>query len=211
MFEISTGRADVHGQPFMVDGRGALVPETVVKAQDKLQDDLVRKIVGFAVPLSEQIARFREHCLEDVDGFVALLDQEYGAKRGGKKGNLSFVSYDGLLKVEVQVGETVSFGPELQTAKELVDECLRDWTSDAKEQLRAVITRAFDVDAQGRINRYNLTYLLRMDIADERWQQAMRAIRDSMRVIGSRRYIRIYWRPNSEAGWAAINLSLASA
>jgi hypothetical protein len=211
MTDISTGRCDVNGQPFMIDGRGALVPEGVVKAQDKLQDDLVRKIVGYALPLSEQIARFRDHCLEDVDGFVALLDQEYGAKRGGKKGNLSFVSYDGLLKVEVQIGETISFGPELQTAKELVDECLRDWTADAIEQLRAVITRAFDVDSQGKINRYNLTYLLRMDMADERWQEAMRAIRDSMRVIGSKRYIRIYWRPNSDAVWSAINLNMASA
>lgn len=211
MPDISTGRCDVNGQPFMIDGRGALVPETVVKAQDRLQDDLVRKIVGFAVPLSEQITRFREHCLEDVDSFVALLDQEYGAKRGGRKGNLSFLSYDGLLKVDVQVGEMVAFGPELQTAKELVDECLREWTVDAREQLRAIITRAFDVDAQGRINRYNLTYLLRMEIADERWQDAMRAIRDSMRVVGSKRYIRIYSRPSNDGQWSAVNLNMAAA
>lgn len=39
----------------------------------------------------------------------------------------------------------------------------------------------------------------------------MRAIRDSMRVIGSKRYIRIYWRPNSDAVWSAINLNMASA
>ncbi|MBB5987409.1 DUF3164 family protein [Sphingobium lignivorans] len=211
MTDIGTGRREIDGQTYMIDGKGGLIPIGVIKAQEQLQDDLVRKIVGFAIPLSEQITRFREHCLEDVDGFVAMLDQEYGAKRGGRKGNLSFVSYDGLLKVDVQVGETVSFGPELQTAKELVDECLRDWTADAREQLRAVITRAFDVDAQGRINRYNLTYLLRMEIADERWQEAMRAIRDSMRVIGSKRYIRIYRRAANDGAWSSINLNMAGA
>ena len=131
----NNGRRQIDGVTYMIDGKGGLIPEKMVKPQDQLQDELVRKIIGFAEPISAQVARFRQHCLDDVDGFVALIEQEYGAKRGGKKGNLSFVSYDGLLKVDVGVGDNVMFGPELQIAKELVDECLREWTQGSGDEL----------------------------------------------------------------------------
>ncbi|MBV2147911.1 DUF3164 family protein [Sphingobium sp. AS12] len=207
----SEGRREIDGVTYMIDGKGGLIPAKAVKPQDLLQDELVRKIMGFAEPISAQVARFRQHTLDDVDAFVALIEQEYGAKRGGKKGNLSFVSYDGLLKVDVGVGENISFGPELQIAKELVDECLRDWSQGTREELKAVINRAFDVDSQGKVNRNDLFYLLRLDIEDDRWQQAMRAIRDSIRVIGSKRYVRIYRRPDAESAWEAVSVNMATA
>ncbi|PHQ63553.1 MAG: sulfate transporter [Sphingobium sp.] len=207
----NNGRRQIDGVTYMIDGKGGLIPEKMVKPQDQLQDELVRKIIGFAEPISAQVARFRQHCLDDVDGFVALIEQEYGAKRGGKKGNLSFVSYDGLLKVDVGVGDNVMFGPELQIAKELVDECLREWTQGSGDELKAVINRAFDVDSQGKVNRNDLFYLLRLEIEDDRWQRAMRAIRDSIRVVGSKRYVRIYRRADTEAGWEAVSVNMATA
>src|SRR3546814_10796850 len=71
-------------------------------------------------------------------------------------GNRTFTSYDGLLKVVVHVSETIIFGPELQVAKGLVDECLREWSATSSVEIRAIINRAFDVDQQGRINRNDL-------------------------------------------------------
>lgn len=208
---IPEGRREIDGATYMVDGRGGLIPVSAVKAQDILQDELVRKIVGFAITISEEVARFRQHCLDDVDAFVALLEQDYGAKRGGKKGNISLVCFNGLLKVDVQVGENIQFGPQLQVAKTLVDECLQDWATGASENLRAVINRAFDVDSQGKVNRSNLAYLLRLEIDDERWRDAMRAIQDSMQVVGSKRYVRIYWRPDAESRWNPISVNMAAA
>jgi hypothetical protein len=37
--------------------------------------------------------------------FDALIAQEYGAKIGGAKGNRTYQSFDGLMKVQVQVAE----------------------------------------------------------------------------------------------------------
>lgn len=204
------GRREIDGTIYLIDGKGGLIPLTAVKPQDVLQDELVRKIMGFAEPISAQVARFRQHTLDDVDAFVALLEQEYGARRGGKKGNLSFLSYDGLQKVDVGVGENIAFGPELQIAKELVDDCLRDWSQGTRDELKAVINRAFDVDSQGKVNRNDLFYLLRLEIEDERWKRAMKAIRDSIRVIGSKRYVRIYRRPNNQAAWEAVSINMAT-
>lgn len=208
---IASGRRQIDGANYMVNADGGLIPEDAVKTVDKLQDELVRKIIGYAVPLSAQVARFRQHCFDDVDGFVALLEQEYKARRGGSKGNLTFTSFDGLLKVVVQVSENIVFGPELQVAKGLVDECLREWSSGSRTEIRAIINRAFDVDNQGRINRNDLLSLLRLEIEDERWQNAMKAIRDSFRVVGSKRYVRIYQRADAQAAWSPISIDVAAA
>lgn len=208
---VSPSRREIDGKVYWTNADGGLIPDDVVKPIDKLQDELVRKIIGHALPLSAQIARFRQHSFDDVDALVALLEQEYQAQRGGSKGNLVFTSYDGCFQIKVAVADNIEFGAELQTAKALVDECLREWSADSRSEIQAIITRAFDVDSQGRLNRSALFSLLRFEIADDRWLNAMRAIRDSMRVVGSKRYIRMYQRANAQAPWAAITLDVAAA
>ena len=95
-------------------------------------------------------------------------------------------------------------------AKTLVDECLREWSAGSRTEIQAIINRAFDVDNQGRINRNDLLGLLRLEITDERWLDAMRAIRDSMRVVGSKRYVRMYRRSNAKAQWTAVTIDVAA-
>lgn len=208
--ELSSGRRSIDGHAYFINGDGGLIPESAVKAVDKLQDEIVRKIIGAALPISAIVSEFRLKTLGDVDDFVALLEQEYSARRGGSKGNLTFTSFDGTLKISVQVSENVVFGPELQVAKTLVDECLREWSAGSRTEIQAIINRAFDVDNQGRISRTDLLGLLRLEIEDARWQEAMRAIRDSMRVVGSKRYVRMYRRANAQAAWAPITIDVAA-
>jgi hypothetical protein len=38
----------------------------------------------------------------------------------------------------------------------------------------------------------------------------MKAIRDSMRVTGTKEYVRFYERPSAEAPWVAISLDIAA-
>ncbi len=208
--ELSAGTRSIDGQVYFIKGDGGLIPESAVKAVDKLEDEIVRKVIGAALPISAVVAAFRLQTLADMDDFVLLLEQEYGARRGGSKGNLTFTSFDGTLKICVQVSENISFGPELQVAKTLVDECLREWSAGSGAEIQAIINRAFDVDNQGRINRNDLLGLLRLEIEDTRWQEAMRAIRDSMRVIGSKRYVRMYRRANAQAQWVAVTIDVAA-
>ena len=202
---------EIGGKPTMMDAKGRYVPLALVKPADKLQDEMVRKMIAFAADLSEQIARFRGHCFDDLGSFQALLAQEYGAKIGGAKGNVTLTSFDGTMKVQFQVADLIDFGPELQAAKALVDACLNAWTADARDEVRAVVSRAFNVDKEGRINRAELFMLLRVDIADAQWRRAMNAVHESIRVIGSKTYIRFYRRASPEAKWQPVTIDLASA
>jgi hypothetical protein len=201
----------VDGQRYRRDARGALMPEESIKPLDLLQDEAVRKIVDFARDLSAQIARFKGHTYDDIGSLQALIAQDYGAKLGGAKGNITLSTFDGLMRVQVQVQDRIEFGPELQAAKALVDECLRDWSADSRDEIRALVTRAFQVDKEGRINRAEIFMLLRVAIDDARWTRAMDAVRDSIRVIGAKTYIRFAERDKPDAPWRAITIDLASA
>lgn len=202
---------EVAGKSYMQDAKGALVPVALVKPVDKLMDELVRKMIGYASDLSDQIARFRGHCFDDLGSFQALIAQEHGANVGGAKGNVTLTSFDGTMKVQFQVADLLDFGPELQAAKALVDECLNEWTEGSRDEVRALVTRAFQVDKEGKINRSELFMLLRVAIDDARWQRAMEAIHESIRVIGSKTYIRFYRRPSPEAKWEPVTITLAAA
>ncbi|WP_149589801.1 DUF3164 family protein [Tabrizicola flagellatus] len=208
-YPIPAPIVDVAGAPHMRDAKGFLVPLAMVRPQDQLQDELVRKIMGYAIALSEQVARFKAHTFDDIGGFEALLAQEYGATVGGQKGNKTLMSFDGLFRVQVQVADNIVFGPELQVAKSLVDECLNEWAEGARDEIRAIVTRAFNTDREGQINRSEIFMLLRLEIDDPRWQRAMQAIRDAMRVVGSKTYVRCYRRDRFDAPWQAVSIDLA--
>lgn len=208
---VPDGRYEIAGQTYMTDAKGSLVPISLIKAQHLLQDEVVRKITAFALDLSEQVARFKGHTFDDLSSFEALLAQEYGAAVGGAKGNKTLMSFDGLMMVKVQVADHIDFGPELQIAKGLVDECLNEWSAEARPEIRAIVTRAFNTDKAGQINRSEIFMLLRLDIEDERWLRAMAAIRDAMRVVGSKTYVRVYMRATQDAPWQAVTIDLAKA
>ncbi|WP_054006423.1 DUF3164 family protein [Cypionkella psychrotolerans] len=209
--EIPTGRTIIGDVEYMQDAKGALVPISLVKPQYKLEDELVRKIMGFAIALSEQVSRFKEHTFDDLGSFEALLAQEYESTVGGAKGNKTLTSHDGLFKITVQVADNIVFGSELQIAKGLVDECLNEWAQGSRDEIRAIVTRAFNTDKAGQINRSEIFMLLRLDISDPRWLRAMKAIRDAMRVEGSKTYVRCYRRATADSAWQAVSIDLAKA
>jgi len=211
--EIPNGVVQVGDQNYMPDSRGALVPLALVKPADKLQDETVRKVMGFAIALSDQIERFKAHCMADLADLDRLLEQEYGlVKRGNKgKGNRTYMTVDTLFKVTVQVADFIDFGPELQIAKSLLDECLTEWSADARPEIRAVVTRAFNTDKEGKINRSEIFMLLRLEIDDPRWRRAMAAITNAMRVVGRKEYVRFGMRASTEADWRSVTIALAQA
>ncbi len=210
-FRMPDGRKVIDGNTYMLDAKGRLEPVENIKPQHLLEDETVRKIIGYALPLSGQVARFKQHTFDDISAFEGVLAQEYGTTVGGRKGNKTLMTVDGLFKVTVQVADRITFGPELQVAKTLVDECLNEWSASAGPELRGIVTKAFNTDKEGQINVSEIFMLLRQDIDDPRWQRAMEAIRDAMRVVGSKTYVRCYRRTGHDAPWEAITIDLAKA
>ncbi|MNU42711.1 hypothetical protein D3C71_314770 [compost metagenome] len=203
---------EVNGQFFMEDSKGKLTPLKTIKAAHLLEDETVRRIMDFAVPLNEQIQRFKQHTLDDVASLLSVFDQDAGVKsKGGRKGNVTLNSFDGRLKVQLAIADQIDFGPQLQSAKLLVDECLVEWSSDSRPELQAIVHRAFNTEKEGLVNRAELFSLLRLEIEDERWQRAMTAIKDSIRVTGKKEYVRFYRRKDHQSDWQPITIDVAVA
>lgn len=192
------------------DAKGRLVPESQIRPQDLLEDQTVEKILGYAEELSAQIARFGAHTLEDVDSYLAILREQYGASKGGRKGNITLTSYDGTRKVSIQVADRIAWGPELQIARDLVDECVGEWAEGARSEIRTLVQHAFQPDKQGEVSREAVLALRRIEIDDPRWKKAIAAIGDAIRVVGSKTYVRFYRRARPDARWEAVPIDLAS-
>lgn len=199
----------INGREFMHNAKGGLDPIGNVKDQYKLEDQTVRKCIEFALNLNAQLSRFRGHTAADLTALDALLGEKYNVTIGGKKGNRTYQTYDGLMKIQVQVSDLITFGPELQVAKALIDECLTEWSADSRPEIQSIVTRAFNTEKEGQVNRADVFMLLKLEIDDTRWKKAMEAVRDAIRVTGSKEYVRFYKRDSVEADWQAITIDLA--
>ncbi|AZB57242.1 DUF3164 family protein [Cereibacter sphaeroides] len=209
--DLPAGTVEIEGKAYMRDATGGLRPKELVKPADQLIDETVRRIMGYGVALSDQVARFKGHTFDDVGALTALLDQEYGVQVGGRKGNMTLTSFDGRMRVEIRQQDCFDFGPELQQAKALIDECLTEWAADSRPEIRDIVTRAFNTDRPGQVNRSEIFMLLRLEITDPRWLAAMRAIRDAIRVVGSKTYVRLQMRSSFDGAWESVTIDLARA
>ena len=121
------------------NARGGLDPIETIKPIDRARDELVRELIEGAKALSGDVSRYRAKALGDIASFVQLSAEQYDARLGGTKGNVTLVSYDGRYKVLRAIAETLSFDERLQAAKALIEECLTEWTQGARPELRAIV------------------------------------------------------------------------
>jgi hypothetical protein len=176
------------------DAQGRLVPLEMVKPADRQRDELVQKLFSQYADVLDVCQKFRGEADEEIDAHLQLVQEQYGVKMGGQVGNLVLNSYDGELRVTRAVDKVIAFSDEIHAAKKLIFECVEEWITEARPELKVLVEDAFRQDKQGHLSAGRILGLLRLEIADERWKQAMLAIRDSVRVQNTRTYLRFYRR-----------------
>lgn len=201
-------KTEINGKTYWEDAKGALIAEELIKEMDKERDVLVCDFTARAMELKKTMQVFKNQVFDDVAAFVQLSSEKYGSQIGGRKGNLTLFSFDGKYKLQVAVAAAVRFDERIHAGKALIDECLHDWSSNARPELRSLIDNAFQVDKEGNLNTARILSLRRVDIQDERWTRAMQAISDSVQVIGSKDYIRFYER-DENGKYQPISLDMA--
>lgn len=192
------------------DAKGNLVPISKIKEIDLARDDLVHEIVQEATELNVLLADFKTNIFGNIAAFVQLSGEQYGAKLGGHKGNVTLTSYDGRYKIQRAYAETLVFDERLQAAKALIDECINRWADGVNDNIKVIVNDKFQVDKEGKINTTNVLSLRQYKFEDEQWEKAMDAIADSLRVAGTKAYVRIYKRVGDSDEYVPISLDLAS-
>lgn len=195
---------------YRMDGKGCLWPVSVIKPIDLARDELVTELFTQAVRLNAQLKKFKDRVFSDIGAFVDLSAEQYGVNMGGKKGNLTLYSFDASIKIQVAIAERMVFDERLQAAKQLVDECITDWSQGSRDEIKVLVQSAFATDKEGKINTGRVLGLRRLDIKDDKWQTAMRAIGESLQVINSKEYVRFYERVGTGDQYQPVSLDLAS-
>lgn|SRR5690554_359042 len=194
---------------YLEDAQGRLVHESQVREQDKLRDSIVRDLVAEALKINGGLKQFKARALNDIADVIQIAADKWEVDLGGKKGNITLLSFDGKYKVQRTYAERITFTEELEAAKELFGRCLDRWTADANVNIRALVDRAFRANKNGQIRTAELLGLLRLEIEDSEWEMACEALKQSISVNGSTVYIRIYERIGDSEHYRHIPLDLA--
>ena len=195
---------------YMRNAQGHLVPLELVKPIDQERDRLVRELVALAKDLNARLVAGKSKMFGDVAAFVELSAEQYGVKRGGTKGNITLPTYDGALKLQIATAENVTFDERLQAAKTLIDECINEWAKGSRPEIMVLVQQAFQTDKEGNLNVGRILGLRRLEIADPRWQEAMKAISESVQVIGTKQYVRLYERVGDSDRYVPIALDMVA-
>ncbi|UQY32623.1 DUF3164 family protein [Pseudomonas fulva] len=194
---------------FVQNAAGHLVPEHQVREHDKLRDQVAGELAAMALTINKQLAELKHKALGDIEDLITISAERYGVKLGGKKGNVSIITYNGQFKIERAIAERITFTEEILAAKELIDGCIRKWSEGADQHLRVLVDRAFRANRQGQIKTGDVLSLLRVEIDDPDWKQAMEALKDSIQVNGTAIYVRFYQRVGATDRYEPINLNMA--
>ncbi len=204
---------EISGVAYVNKGKGEMIALSAIKPEHIEEDELVRRLSIKAAEVNKVLATLRAEVFDEVMAYRELLAEKYNVKRRGTKGNITLTTVDTSLKLSIQVSDTLTFGPELEVAKEIIDGCIRRWSEGSNDNIRALIDQAFQVDKQGKLNTDRILGLKRLKITDEtgEWEKAMTVISDSVRVMASKEHARFYSVDKDTGNAARIPLDLANA
>lgn len=190
--QTTTPITTIGGVDYMSDDKGRLTPVDAIKPIDKLRDETVIGIAQKVITLNSAMKSEKEALFTMIYDFLELSAAEYDTKYGGKKGNVSLPSFDGKYKVQIAISDTTVFDERLQIAKNLIDECISEWSAGSATEIMTLINDAFQVDKEGKVSTYRVLGLRRHNFDHPKWLEAMQAIADAMQVTSSKEYIRVY-------------------
>ena len=178
----------------LTDAQGREFPVKVLHTEIVEKDAAVKKAMDCALKLQERIISDKQKLIQIIEKYL-----NDAARRNNLewKGNALLISFDEKYRVEMRFREKIQFGIELQLAKQKIDECIKAWSADSNDNLKAIVNDAFQLDKNGQLARYRILRLRRYNIKDQTWKEAMELIDQAIQVVSTKQYINFYERDES--------------
>lgn len=172
---------------------GSYVDITEVEPRHALAHDLVTNLFPRAVESNARLAELKKLALAEMRGYREMMLADHGVTVGGKEGNLTLRSLCGKLMVKMTVSKHVSFGPELEAAKALIDEFMeQEIAKGGSHFLHEIIQKVFKVNSKGRVDTSGILGLREHRFDDPLWHKAMDAIEEAICRDTSAIYVNFY-------------------
>jgi len=197
-------------EKILVDPQGREIAAKYVKPYLRKRDAFVRRMHKKAAKLNAQLEEFRDELADGVETFIDNAAKREGVKLGGKKGNVTLTSFDGLVELHRSVQESLIFDERLQLARACIDNAIADLCKGVNPSLMQLVKRAWKTDTDGNLRRSHIAALLRLDIRHDEWRKGCDLIRESMTVATSKHQYRFYVRPERGASKRLVSLNMSS-
>jgi len=190
---------------------GSRIPARRIDPRRLLAHDTAHKLVDQARTLQELLRDEKLKLYAEVDAYLDLVLESYGARLGGSRGGLRIEAIDGVRKVEVSVTDYQSVTAAIEAARMLMNEILDDLVGDASDDLRAIVGNAFARNSKtGKISTERVLSLRQLNLSHPKWPQAKDAISDAVITAGSKRYMRFHERDTPQSPWKQVDLNFSS-
>ena len=192
-----------------MNSNGNFVPKKNIPKIFQRRDAVVMKIFRRMEKLNALMKKAKAQNFADVNDYLDKLAKSSGVNKG-IKGNIMLSSYDNLFRVELSRNQIESFDEQLNIAKGIIDECIKDWSKGSNANLIPAISVAFQLDKNERFNTDAIWALTKLEIKDARWNKAMGLIKNSRQKVGSKDYMSVAKRKNHKGLFKSINMNFSS-
>lgn len=129
------------------------------------------------------------------------------------KGDVTLTNFSQTLKISLKTNDIITFNENINIAKSKIDECIKKWAKDNKDDEKAkfitvLVMKAFRVDKKGNINKNRIMDLVKVTIPDPDFIEAQKLIQKSIEVSVTKRYMNFYKR-NEKGKWELLSLNFS--
>lgn len=179
---------------YMQNNLGHMVPIEIIREIDLYRDVFVTDLANKATEVRDMLVKFKASVAGDMQAFLELSAEKYQADVSGTKCFLELFSFDGKYRLVREHAERLNTTEQVHAAIALVKECLKEWSDIAGPELRAIVEKKLQINKKGKINIKEFLSLRSFDFDHPKWKKAMQAVGDSVVVVGTCTYYRMYER-----------------
>lgn len=194
---------------FVRNAKGWLLPVAAVKEKDMIEDSYVRDMHLMVAAVEAACRYLRLSAYSEADALVSMIVGDAGGDgSAARRSKVTLQSLDATRRVTIDWRETVAFGPEVAAAKDMVMACVRGWSAGAQQHLVNLAMLAFQTNSAGDLSLSKVASLWRMACDEPEWQQAMAALKESLRATGTTTYLRFHERQSPDGAWVLAEVKV---
>lgn len=186
------------------NAKGWLMPVASVKQKDVLEDALVERCHLMMAAVAEGCRMMRLGTHSECDALIGMIVADAGGDGATQVGKVTLQNLSATRRLLIDRRDTMAFGPEVAAARDKVMSCVRKWSDGANTNLVSLAMAAFQANGNGELSVSKVAALWRIECDDSEWQEAMTALKDSLRVAGQTTYIRMHERTDPDGKWELI-------
>jgi hypothetical protein len=192
-----------------LDPRGNEIPSDYIHKTERDKHSASIRLHKKAVDIHKRMADFKKELIETCDALYAkTLEENRITVRENSKGGYSISTVDKALRIEVTIADSIHFNDKIDLAQAKIREYLSKKTKDIDGDISMLINEAFKAK-RGRLDKNRILSLLKLNITDLLWKEAMALITQSIEVNNTKRYFRILER-DPEGQYNQVVLDFAS-